>query len=42
VRREEVTALMVRLERVAQDLDPEVTQPGRLIEQLIGELPSGA
>jgi Fe-S-cluster containining protein len=34
VKREEITALMVRLERVAQDLDPDETSPTRLAEWL--------
>jgi Fe-S-cluster containining protein len=40
VRREEVTALMTRLERVSQQLDPEVGEPERLIARLLD--PSGS
>jgi Fe-S-cluster containining protein len=36
IRREEITALMTRLERVALALDPEVTEPVRLVERLLG------
>jgi uncharacterized protein len=34
VRREEITELMVRLERLAQELDPEIEQPERLVAKL--------
>jgi Fe-S-cluster containining protein len=36
VTREEVTALMVRLERAAQELDPEAAEPSRLAALLTG------